>query len=68
MLDAWPLLETLGLRMERADSNARAIAEFLRNHPKVEKLHYLPFADERSDIAALFKRQCTGAGSTFPSI
>ncbi|EFM57793.1 cystathionine gamma-synthase family protein [Brucella inopinata] len=58
-------LETLGLRMERADSNARAIAEFLRDHPKVEKLHYLPFADERSDIAALFKHQCTGAGSTF---
>ncbi len=58
-------LETLGLRMERANSNAHAIAEFLRDHPKVEKLHYLPFEDENSDVGALFKRQCTGAGSTF---
>lgn len=32
-------LETLGLRMERADSNARAIAEFLRNHPKIGRAH-----------------------------
>ncbi|WP_343312927.1 cystathionine gamma-synthase family protein [Brucella sp. BE17] len=58
-------LETLGLRMERANNNAHAIAEFLRGHPKVEKLHYLPFADEDSDVGTLFKRQCIGAGSTF---
>lgn len=58
-------LETLGLRMERANSNAHAVATFLRDHPKVEKLHYLPFADENLDIRALFKRQCTGGGSTF---
>ncbi|MCL7998726.1 cystathionine gamma-synthase family protein [Brucella sp. 21LCYQ03] len=58
-------LETLGIRMERADKNARAIATFLRDHPKVGKLHYLPFEDEASDIGQLFKRQCTGTGSTF---
>ncbi len=58
-------LETLGIRMDRADKNALATAEFLREHPKVEKLHYLPFSDEASAVGQLFKRQCTGAGSTF---
>ena len=58
-------LETLGIRMDRADKNALAIAEFLREHPKVEKLHYLPFADQASAVGQLFKRQCSGAGSTF---
>ncbi|MEN5277767.1 cystathionine gamma-synthase family protein [Brucella sp. TWI432] len=58
-------LETLGIRMERANNNARAVADFLRGHPRVEKLHYLPFEDENSAAGQLFKRQCTGAGSTF---
>lgn len=58
-------LETLALRMEKADANARAVAAFLREHPKVAKLHYLPFAPDGSAEAALFARQCSGAGSTF---
>ncbi len=58
-------LETLGLRMERANDNARAVATFLRDHAKVEKLHYLPFADPQSPAGRLFTRQCTGGGSTF---
>ena len=36
-------LETLALRMERGNSNARVVAEFLRDHPRVAKVHYLPF-------------------------
>ena len=57
-------LETLSLRMQRADANARAVAEALRDHPKVASVHYLPF---RSDGPArtVFARQCSGAGSTF---
>ena len=58
-------LETLGLRMERANDNARLVAEFLRDHPKVGTLHYLPFVDEASASGKLYQRQCTGAGSTF---
>lgn len=58
-------LETLGLRMERANSNARLVAEFLRDHPKVDKVHYLAFLEEGSAAQAVFARQCTGAGSTF---
>ena len=58
-------LETLGLRMERANDNAKAVAEFLRDHPKVTKVHYLPFLPEGSPARAVYARQCTGAGSTF---
>jgi len=58
-------LETLSLRMERANTNARQVAEFLRDHAKVAKVHYLPFLEKGSPACALFERQCTGAGSTF---
>ncbi|ANL37483.1 cystathionine gamma-synthase family protein [Rhizobium phaseoli] len=58
-------LETLQLRMERANSNARAVADFLRDHPKVEKVHYLPYHDPESPSGRTFAAQCSGAGSTF---
>ncbi|HWA88617.1 MAG TPA: cystathionine gamma-synthase family protein [Rhizomicrobium sp.] len=57
-------LETLGLRMERANDNARHVAEFLRDHPRVAKVHYLPFLETGSVSAEVFARQCSGAGST----
>jgi len=58
-------LETLGLRMERSNTNARLVAEYLRDHPKVDKVHYLDFLEEGSEAQAVFARQCTGPGSTF---
>ncbi|MGQ3213507.1 MAG: cystathionine gamma-synthase family protein [Shinella sp.] len=58
-------LETLQLRMERANSNAKTVAEFLRDHPKVEQIHYLPFNDPASAVGRTFTAQCSGAGSTF---
>jgi methionine-gamma-lyase len=58
-------LETLSIRMEKADRNARLVADFLRGHSKVEKVHYLAHHDEASPAGRLFARQCTGAGSTF---
>jgi len=58
-------LETLGMRMEKADRNAHLVADFLRDHPKVEKVHYLAHHDADSVAGRLFARQCTGAGSTF---
>jgi methionine-gamma-lyase len=58
-------LETLSIRMEKANDNARAIADFLRDHPKVEKIHYLPYHDLDSPMGRTFAAQCTGAGSTF---
>lgn len=41
--DAWLLnngLKTLVLRMDKHVQNAQALAEFLENHPKVEKVNY----------------------------
>ncbi len=58
-------LETLQIRMERANSNAKVVAEFLKAHPKVEKIHYLPFSDPASAVGKVFAAQCSGAGSTF---
>ena len=58
-------LETLGLRMERANTNARLVAEFLHDHPRVAKVHHLAFLEEGSKAQAVYARQCTGAGSTF---
>ena len=58
-------LETLSIRMEKANDNARIVAEFLTQHPKVAKVAHLSFLDEASPTAKVFEAQCTGAGSTF---
>ncbi|MDK1490180.1 cystathionine gamma-synthase family protein [Sinorhizobium sp. 7-81] len=58
-------LETLSVRMHKANDNARIAAEFLRDHPKVERIHYLPFHDGVSPVGRTFAAQSTGAGSTF---
>ena len=58
-------LETLSLRMERANENARQVADYLLAHSKVAKMHYLPFAKPDSPVGTVFARQCTGGGSTF---
>jgi methionine-gamma-lyase len=65
---AWMLLrslETLELRMERAGENARKVCEFLQGHPKVEKIGYLGFLEEGSRQADIYRRHCSGPGSTF---
>ena len=58
-------LETLSLRMEKADRNARIVADYLRDHPKVAKVHYLGHLDAASPAGRAFAAQCSGAGSTF---
>ena len=58
-------LETLSIRMEKANANALAVADFLRAHPKVERIHYLPYHDQNSPSGRVFAKQCSGAGSTF---
>ena len=58
-------LETLSLRMEKAFQNAEAVAAFLRDHPKVAKLHWLPYLDAESVEGKTYREQCSGAGSTF---
>ena len=67
---AWMLLrslETLELRMSRAGENAAKVCAFLQGHPKVEKVGYLGFLEGGDDArqADIYRRHCTGAGSTF---
>jgi methionine-gamma-lyase len=65
---AWMLLrslETLELRMTRAGESAEKVCEYLRNHPKVEMVGYLGFLEAGSRQEDIYKRHCTGAGSTF---
>ena len=64
---AWMLLrslETVELRMERAGRNAEKVCAFLSRHPKIEGLGYLGMIEDprQQDI---YRRHCTGAGSTF---
>jgi len=40
-------LETLKVRMDQQATNAKALAEFLVKHNKVEKVHYLGFLKEK---------------------
>ena len=65
---AWMLLrslETLELRMTRAGENAVKVCGWLRGHPKVDRVGYLGFLAEGSRQADIYRRHCTGAGSTF---
>ncbi|UVO50541.1 cystathionine gamma-synthase family protein [Sphingomonas sp. SUN019] len=67
---AWMLLrslETLELRMSRAGENAAKVCGYLRTHPKVERVGYLGFLEGGDDErqADIYRRHCTGAGSTF---
>jgi methionine-gamma-lyase len=58
-------LETLSIRMEKADRNARLVADYLRDHAQVAKVHYLGHHEDASPAGRVFARQCLGAGSTF---
>jgi len=63
---AWLISRSLGtlqLRMEQQQRNASRLVELLRNHPAVARVYYpgLPEMGERQ--VALWRRQCSGAGS-----
>ncbi len=70
MADPWTCwlvirsLETLKLRMTSSMKNARYVAEFLADHPKVRRVHYLGLLGEgrQHDV---YRAQCKAAGSTF---
>ena len=58
-------LETLALRMERANANAQIVAEWLAAHPHVARVHHLGLLAAGSPEARVHAAQSTGAGSTF---
>lgn len=58
-------LETLKLRMTSGMKNARYVAEFLADHPKVKQVNYLGLLGDDDPQREVFRRQCQAAGSTF---
>lgn len=61
--DAWLLtrgIKTLAVRMEQHQRNAMAVANFLKSHPKVRKVHYPGLPDHLQHSIA--KKQMKGFG------
>ena len=58
-------LETVKIRMEAAANGARKVAEFLRDHPKVNRVRYLGFLEKGTRDGDVFHAQSSSAGSTF---
>jgi cystathionine beta-lyase len=54
-------IKTLGLRIERQQSNANAIAQYLTKHPLVRRVYYPALADRQS--LAVHLRQSRGHGA-----
>jgi len=67
--DAWTgwlilrSLETLKMRMTAMMKNARYVADFLAEHPKVDNVHYLGRISEDDTQFELYRRQCVAPGS-----
>ena len=62
-MDSWLILrgiKTLSLRMERHNQNAKVVAQWLRNHPKVQKVYYSGFEDHENYSVSV--SQSTGFG------
>ncbi len=56
-------LETLKMRMTAAMKNARYVADYLAEHPKVEEVHYLGHLSKASPMQETYRRQCVAPGS-----
>jgi O-acetylhomoserine (thiol)-lyase len=58
-------LETLSLRVERHVENALKVAEYLNNHPQVEKVHHPSITDDPEQQRLYKKYFPNGGGSIF---
>lgn len=58
-------LETMKLRMTSQMKNARYVAEWLADHPKVRSVHYLGFLKDDDPQRDVYRRQCEAPGATF---
>lgn len=56
-------LETLKLRMTSQMKNARYVADFLADHPKVDRVYYLGHLAEDDPQYAIYKKQCVSPGA-----
>jgi len=58
-------LETLSIRMERATESGNKVAKWIADNPYIAAKIYHPNFIKDEKYQAVYKRQCTGAGSTF---
>jgi methionine-gamma-lyase len=56
-------LETLKLRMTRQAENARRVADFLTDHPKVARVYFLGHLEGDDPQREIYERQCDGPGA-----
>ena len=56
-------LETLKMRMTAQMKNARYVADFLNDHPRVDRVHYLGLLTEDHPMFSLYRKQCNAPGS-----
>ena len=54
-------IKTLSVRMDRHMENAQYVAEFLQNHPSVEKVYYPGFSEHQG--YEVHKKQASGSGA-----
>lgn len=55
-------LETLKMRMTAQMKNARYVADFLVEHPLVDRVHYLGHLEEGDPQYEIYERQCLAPG------
>ncbi len=63
---AWLMLrslETLKVRMDQQTKNAQVIAEYLKNHSKVDNVYYLGLLEEGTSAFTTYKKQCSAPGA-----
>ncbi len=58
-------LETLAIRMDRSTDSGKKVAKWISDNPYIKADIYHPDFIENDRYKAVYKRQCTGAGSTF---
>jgi methionine-gamma-lyase len=63
---SWMLLrslETLKIRMQTQTENAKKIVDFLKSHPRIEKIYYPGLDEQNKSQMDIFKRHCSSSGS-----
>ncbi|WP_378173131.1 cystathionine gamma-synthase family protein [Aquimarina sp. SS2-1] len=63
---AWLMLrslETLKVRMDQQTQNAQVVADYLNQHPKVEKVYYLGLLEEGTEAHTIYRKQCSAPGA-----
>jgi methionine-gamma-lyase len=56
-------LETLKLRMDKQAENAKIVADYLKNHKKIQHVYYLGHLDANSTQGKIVAKQCEGYGA-----